>query len=61
MNINVSKEKYVCTIFAVLITLYINSRLNGFHKLMVFTNHRIYEYMGNHFVRENSFLKRALE
>ena len=32
-----SKEKYVCTIFAVLITLYVNSRLNGFHELMVFT------------------------
>ena len=34
---NVSKEKYVCKIFAVLISLYVNSRLNGFHKLMVFT------------------------
>ena len=30
-------EKYVCTIFAVLITLYVNSRLNGFQDLMVFT------------------------
>ena len=34
---NVRKEKYVCTIFAVLIILYVNSRLNGFHNLMVFT------------------------
>ena len=34
---NVSKEKYVCTIFAVLISLYLNSQLNGFHELMVFT------------------------
>ena len=32
---NVSKENYVCTIFAVLITLYVNSQLNGFHKQMV--------------------------
>ena len=31
------KEKYVCTIFAVLISLYVNLRLNGFHKLTVFT------------------------
>ena len=34
---NVRKEKYVCTIFTVLINLYVNSRLNGFHNLMVFT------------------------
>ena len=34
---NVSKENYVFTIFAVLITLYVNSRLDGSHKLMVFT------------------------
>ena len=34
---NVMKDKYVCTIFAVLITLYVNSGLNGFHYLMVFT------------------------
>ena len=34
---NVSKEKYVCTIFAVLISLYVTSQLNGFHELMVFT------------------------
>ena len=34
---NVSKENYLCAIFAVLITLYVNSRLNGFHELMVFT------------------------
>ena len=34
---NAIKEKYGCTIFAVLITLYVNSRLNGFHELMVFT------------------------
>ena len=34
---NVSKENYLCAIFAVLITLYVNSRLNGFHKLMIFT------------------------
>ena len=34
---NVNKEKYVCNIFAVLINLYMNSQLNGFHELMVFT------------------------
>ena len=34
---NVSKEKYACTTFAVLISLYVNSGLNGFHELMVFT------------------------
>ena len=32
---NVRKEKYVCTIFAVLIHLYVNSLINGFHNLMV--------------------------
>ena len=32
-----SKEKYVCTIFAVLISLYVNEQLNNFHELMVFT------------------------
>ena len=52
---NLSKEKYVCTIFAVLISVYVNSRLNGFHELMVFTYHRIYEYTGEHFVKKNSF------
>ena len=34
---NVRKENYVYTIFAVLITLYVNSQLNGFHDLVVFT------------------------
>ena len=34
---NVSKKKCLCTIFSVPITLYVNSQLNGFHKLMVFT------------------------
>ena len=34
---NVSKEKYVCTIFAVLISFYVNSQLDGFHELIVFT------------------------
>ena len=34
---NVRKEKYVCTIFALLITLYVNSRLNGFHELVALT------------------------
>ena len=33
---NVRKEKYVNTIFVVLITLYVNSGLNVFHDLMVF-------------------------
>ena len=33
---NARKEKYVCKLFAVLITLYVNSRLHGFHDLMVF-------------------------
>ena len=40
---NVRKEKYVCTILAVLITLYVNPQLNGFH------DHRIYEYTGKVF------------
>ena len=34
---NVRKEKYVCKIFAVLINLYVNSRINGFQDLVVFT------------------------
>ena len=34
---NMSKEKYACTKFEVLITFYVNSRLDGFYKLMVFT------------------------
>ena len=34
---NVSKDKYVHKIFSVLITSYVNSRLNGFHELMVYT------------------------
>ena len=34
---NLRKEKYVCTTFAVLITLYVDSRPNGFHDLMFFT------------------------
>ena len=34
---NVIKDKYVCTIFELLITLYVNSGLNCFHGLMVFT------------------------
>ena len=34
---NVSKEKYVCTIFAVLITFHVNSRLIDFYELIVFT------------------------
>ena len=33
---NVIKENYVCKIFALLISLYVNSRLNGFHKLIFF-------------------------
>ena len=35
---NDSKENYVCAIFAVIIRLYMNSQLNGFHKLMNFTS-----------------------
>ena len=34
---NVSKDNYICKIFAVLITLYVNSLINGFHDLIVFT------------------------
>ena len=34
---NVRKERYVCTIFSVLITLYVDLRLHGFRDLMVFT------------------------
>ena len=34
---NVRKGKYACTIFSVLITLYVNSQLNDFHDLMFFT------------------------
>ena len=33
---NERKDKYLCTIFAVLITLYMNSRLHSFRNLMVF-------------------------
>ena len=43
---NVSKEKYICTIFAVLFTLYVISRLNGFHKYNGFHVHCTYEYTG---------------
>ena len=34
---NVRKEKYVCTIFTVVINFHVNSRLSGFHDLMIFT------------------------
>ena len=34
---NESKEKYVCTIFTVIIILYIYSWPNSFHNIMVFT------------------------
>ena len=34
---NVRKEKYLCEILTVPITLYVNSWLNGFHDRMVFT------------------------
>ena len=34
---NVSKDKYVCTIFTLLINLYVNSRLHCFHELIIFT------------------------
>ena len=34
---NVRKEKYICTIFTVLINLYVNSRHNDFHNLMIIT------------------------
>ena len=33
---NARKDKYVCTIFSVLITLCVNSQLNYFHYLIVF-------------------------
>ena len=47
-------EKYICTIFAVLITLYVNSQLNGFHDLMVFT---IIEFQNT---RENVFKRKKV-
>ena len=34
---NVRKEKYFCIMFAVQITLYVSTRLNGFYELIVFT------------------------
>ena len=46
---NVRKYNNICTIFAVLINLNVNSRLIGFH------DHRIYEYMGNLKIKINSF------
>ena len=49
-------EKYVCTIFAVLITLYVNSRLNGFQDLMVFTI-IVFQNTGEKTPREKQFLK----
>ena len=50
---NLIKWKYVCTIFSVLISLYVNSRLNGFHELMVFT------IIVFHNTRENISIKPA--
>ena len=49
-------EKYVCTIFAVLINLYVNSQLNGFQDLMVFT---IIVFLNTRktFWKEKQFLK----
>ena len=53
---NVSKENYLCAIFAVLITLYVNSRLNGFHKLIIFMIIVLMNAQGNIF-KEKQFLK----
>ena len=57
---NAIKEKYGCTIFAVLITLYVNLQLNDFHKLMVFT---IIVFMNTreNVLEKKSFQKCALE
>ena len=51
---NVSKENYVCTIFSVLISLHVDSRLNGFQELMVF---RIIVFMNT---RENIFKSKTV-
>ena len=51
---NMRKEKYVCTIFSVLITFYVNSRLNGFHGLIFFT---IIVFLNT---RENIFKRKAV-
>ena len=53
---NARKENYVFTIFAVLITLYINSQLNGFHKSNGFHYHRSSKYTRN-ISKEKRFLK----
>ena len=53
---NMSKEKSVCTIYAVLISLYVNSRLNGFHKLIIFMIIVLMNAQGNIF-KEKQFLK----
>ena len=55
---NVRKEKYVCTIFAVLISFYVNSRLNGFHDLMLFTIIIVLNTQENKFKRK-TFSKSA--
>ena len=51
---NMRKEKYVCTVFSVIITLYFNSRLNRFHDLMEALDSTIfwcmlYQYTGDLF------------
>ena len=51
---NVRKDKDVCTIFAVLITFYVNLRLNGFYNLMVFTI-IVFQNKRENISKENSF------
>ena len=51
---NLRIENYLCTIFAVLITFYVNSRLNGFQDIMVFMT-IVFLIHGKTFSKENIF------
>ena len=57
---NVSKDKYVCTIIAVLISLCMNLRINAFHGLMVFTI-IVLRNAQETFCKEQQFQKQALD
>ena len=53
---NLRKEKYIRTIFTVIINFNVNSQLNGFHKSNDFHDYLISGYTGMFFKREQ-FLK----
>ena len=56
---NVRKEKYVCTVFTVIINLNLYSRLKGFHDLMVFTI-IVFQKTWEMFFKRFFFKKRAI-